>query len=100
MNKFKIGDTVKFSNDFLNTYTDIIARDMNIPSSVIEYVKKNYFNQPTRIVVTKVGNDNFVKIDSLVDNANIDRWWWNTKWLDFFGCQEIHIDQKEVIKLI
>lgn len=45
MNKFKIGDTVKFSNDFLNTYTDIIARDMNIPSSVIEYVKKHYFNQ-------------------------------------------------------
>lgn len=103
MNKFKKGDTVKFNSDFFNTPTDIIARNTGISHSVIEFVKIHYFEQPFR-VIRKSCNGDSVKIDAQIDNAvgvDINVWWWRTKWLDFFGCQqEIHIDQKEVIKLI
>lgn len=103
MNKFKKGDTVKFSNDFFNTPTDIIARDTGISHRVIELVKTHYFEQPFRVIRESWDHGSAVKIDAQINNstgANINGWWWNTKWLDFFECQEIHIDQKEVIKLI
>lgn len=98
MNKFKKGDTVKFNSDFFNTPTDIIARNTGVPHSVIELIKTYYFEQPFG-VIEKNGS---VKIDTQIDNrsdVNISGWWWPPKWLDFYE-QEIHIDQKEVIKLI
>lgn len=102
MDKFKKGDTVKFSNDFFNTPTDIIARDTGVSRSAIELIKTYYFEQPFR-VIEKYMDSSSVKIDAQIDNsggAYINGWWWRPKWLDFFECQEIHIGQKEVIKLI
>ena len=109
MNKFfEKGDTVKFSNDFFNTPTGIIAIDTGVSRSVIELIKTYYFEQPFR-VIEKYTNNGSVKIDTQfkgehsIDNSSgvdINGWWWRPKWLDFFECQEIHIDQKEVIKLI
>lgn len=108
MNKFRKGDTVKFSNDFFNIPTDIIVRDTYVPRSVIELIKTYYFEQPFRVTDKFINNDS-VKIDTRfkgehsIDNSSgvdINGWWWKPKWLDFFECQEIHIDQKEVIKLI
>lgn len=101
MNKFKKGDTVKFNSDFFNTPTDIIARNTNVSYSVIELIKTYYFEQPFR-VIEKYMDSSSVKIDAQIDNrsgVNINGWWWKPKWLDFYK-QEIHIDQKEVIKLI
>lgn len=101
MNKFKKGDTVKFNSDFLNTPTDIIARNTGVSHSVIELIKTYYFEQPFR-VIEKYMDSSSVKIDAQIDNrsgVDINGWWWKPKWLDFYK-QEIHIDQKEVIKLI
>lgn len=85
---------------FFNTHTNIIAGDTGVPHRVIELVKTHYFEHPFR-VIRESWDHGSVKIDTQVDiGANINRWWWRTKWLDFFECQEIHIDQKEVIKLI
>lgn len=103
MNKFfEKGDIVKFNSDFFNTYTNIIAGNTGVPHRVIELVKTHYFEQPFR-VITKSWDGGSVKIDAQINNAtgaNINRWWWRTKWLDLFERQEIYIDQKEVIKLI
>lgn len=103
MNKFfKEGDIVKFNSDFFNTHTNIIAGDTSVPHRVIELVKTHYSEQPFR-VIRESWDHGSVKIDAPINNAtgaNINRWWWRTKWLDLFERQEIYIDQKEVIKLI
>lgn len=100
MNKFfKEDDIVKFNSDFFNTHTNIIARDIGVSYSTVEFIKTHCSKQAFKVSWCNGRGSMVYIVDTPRTNKKENGLWCGVKWLDFYK-QEIYINKKEVIELM